>query len=467
MAERYQVLVIGGGPGGYVAALRASQLGARVALVEETYIGGVCLNVGCIPTKALLRSAEVYDEVRSAREFGLQVEGAVVPDWSAIQKRKERIVRLHTRGVEGLLKKAGVAVYDGRGRFVSLSAAGVHAVEVTNEGVQQRLEAEKVIVATGARPIRLPLPGFDLPGVLDSTGVLALEALPQRLLIVGGGVIGCEFAALYATLGVQVTVVEMLDRLLPMMDADVSTEITRAFRKLKIESHLGSRATGIEATGEALGVSVDTPEGARTFEVETVLVSVGRRANVEDLGLETVGVQVERGVVVDERMQTVVPGIYAIGDVTAKWWLAHVASHEGIVAAENACGHPASMNYKSVPACVFTRPEVASVGLTEAQAREQGYDVLIGKFPFAAVAKASIYGQRQGFVKVVSESRYGEVLGLHIVGPHASDLILEGGLALSMEATLDEIEATVHAHPTLGESIAEAVLAARGRALHV
>jgi len=259
----------------------------------------------------------------------------------------------------------------------------------------------------------------------------------------------------------------MLDRLLPMMDADVSAEIARRFKRLKIDSHVNSRANSISANGQELSVLVTTPEQEREIVVDKVLVSVGRRANVEDMGLAEVGVRTDRGVVADARMETSVPGIYAVGDVTARWWLAHVASKEGVVAAENACGHTASVDYRSVPSCVFTDPEVASVGLTEAQAREQGYDVLTGTFPFAANAKASTYGERQGFVKVVSDGRYGQVLGLHIVGPHASDLILEGGLALSMEATLDEIDATIHAHPTLGEAIAEAVLAARGAALHV
>jgi dihydrolipoamide dehydrogenase len=337
---------------------------------------------------------------------------------------------------------------------------------VTRTEGAERLQTDKVIVATGGRPVYLPLPGFDLPGVLDSTGALALERLPERMLIVGGGVIGCEFAAILATLGVQVTVVEMLDRLLPMMDEDVSAEIARRFKRLKIETFVASRANSILDTEGGLAVSVMTPDGEREITVDKVLVSVGRRANVEDLGLEELGVRVERGIPVDEHMETNVPGVYAIGDVTARWWLAHVAYKEGVVAAENACGHAASVDYRSVPACVFTDPEIASVGLTEAQAREQGYEVMAGTFPFAANAKASVFGERQGFVKVVSESQYGEVLGMHIVGPHASDLILEGGLALSMEATLDEIDATIHAHPTLGETIAEAVLAVRGQALH-
>jgi dihydrolipoamide dehydrogenase len=463
MADQYDVLVIGGGPGGYVAALRASQLGARVALVEETFIGGICLNVGCIPTKALLRSAEVYETLQDAEAFGVRVDGAVSIDWPAMQKRKQQIVDRLTRGVAGLLRRAKVTVLDGRGRFT-----GTRTVEVTGtEGVQQ-VRADNVIVATGARPIQLPLPGFDLPEVLDSTGALALDDLPPRMLIVGGGVIGAEFAAIYAGLGTEVVIVEMLDRLLPMMDAEVSAAILKSLNRRKVDVHLESRATGIDRTDGGLRVSVTTLEGDRSLEVDKVLVSVGRRANIEDLGLESIGVRTARnGITVNERMETSVPGVYAVGDVTGQWWLAHVASKEGVVAAENACGHAAKMDYRSVPSCVFTHPEVASVGLTEAQANEQGYDVLVGRFPFLANGKALTYGQREGFVKVISESKYGEVLGLHIVGPHASDLILEGGLALSMEATLDEIDATIHAHPTLGEAIHEAALAARGHAIHI
>lgn len=462
MADRYDVLVIGAGPGGYVAALRASQLGARVGIVEDTFIGGVCLNVGCIPSKALLRSAEVYETLHNAGQFGIQVEGTVTPDWPAIQKVKEQAVKRLTTGVGVLLRKAGVTVFEGRGQFRDAHTIAVDAAEAT-----QQIEAENVIIATGARPIRLPLPGFDQKGVIDSTGALSLEALPASLLIVGGGVIGVEFANVFAGFGVEVTVIEMLDRLLPMMDPEVSTEVTRALRRKKVASYVESRASRITQRDGLLQVSVATPQGEEQFDVEKVLVAVGRRANVEDLGLEAIGMEVDRGVVVNERMETNVPGVYAIGDVTGKWWLAHVASKEGVVAAENACGHPATMDYRTVASCVFTQPEVATVGLSEAQAQEQGYDVVIGKFPFLANGKAVTYGERSGFVKIVSEARYGEVLGLHIVGPHASDLILEGGLALQLEATLDEIDATIHSHPTLGEAIAEAALAAQGRALQI
>lgn len=462
MAEKYDVLVIGAGPGGYTAALRAAQLEARVAVIEDRFIGGVCLNIGCIPSKALLRSAEVYETINNARDYGILVEVQAQVDWPAVQKRKQQVVDRLTRGVAGMLKTAGVTVFTGRGSFVD-----AHTVEVKGDQGAQRVEAEHAIIATGSRPVRLPLPGFDLPGVIDSTGALELDTLPKRLLVVGGGVIGCELATLFSSLGVEVTIVEMLDRLLPMMDEDMGEEITRALRRRKVKYYVSSRATSLEQEGDGLRVAVSTPKGDQTFAVDKVLISVGRRPNVEDIGLETVGVKVDRGIVVNERMETTVPGVYAIGDATGKWWLAHVSAKEGVVAAENACGHESRMDYRTVPSCVFTHPEAASVGLSETQAREQGYDVLVGRFPFQANGRALTYGEREGFVKVISESKYNQVLGVHIVGPHASDLILEGGLACSMEATLEEIEATIHAHPTFGEAIQEAALNALGRALNI
>ncbi len=462
--DTFDLFVIGGGPGGYVAALRAAQLGARVALAEEKYLGGVCLNVGCIPTKALLRSAEVYETIQNAKDFGVKISGDVLPDWPAMQKRKEQIAGRLTKGVGSLLKRADVTLFDGRGRLLD-----AHTVEVTgSDGRVQQVQANKVILATGSRPVQLPLPGFDLPGVLDSTGALELDVLPARMLIVGGGVIGAEFATLFATLGVQVTVVEMLDRMLPMMDAEIGQEIERSLKRRKVKMYFNSKATNIMQQDDVLRVTVETPEGNQEFAVDKVLVSVGRRANTENLGLEALGVRLKRnGIEVNEHMETNVPGLYAVGDVTGAWWLAHVSMKEGVVAAENACGRPTRIDYKTVPACVFTHPEVASVGLTEAQAAERGYQVQVGRFPMMANGKALTYGERDGWVKVVAEARYGEILGLHIVGAHASDLILEGALALGMEATLDEIEATIHAHPTLGEAIAEAALAARGAALHL
>ena len=463
MTIQTELAILGSGPGGYVAALRAAQLGAQVTIIEEQDIGGVCLNVGCIPTKALLRSAEVYRNLQQAGDFGLRINGSVSADWEAIQARKSRIVRQLVGGVGVLLRRAGVQVLSGRGRFLSPGT-----LEVSGGDGLQRVEAQHIVIATGSRPMRLPLPGLDLPGVIDSTGALELVELPKRMIIIGGGVIGVEFADIFAAFGVQVTIVEMLDRLLPLMDTDLGLSLARTMARRGVQLHLSSQVTRLDSVSAGLAATVATPGGELTLEADQVLVAVGRRPNVEELGLEAAGVRTERtGIPVDAQMRTNVPGIYAVGDVTGGMQLAHVASQGGEVAVENALGHNSQLNLRTVPGCVYTEPEIATVGLTEEGARQAGYDVQIGRFPLTASGKALTYGQTDGFVKVVSESRFGEVLGLHIVAPHASDLIHEGGLALALEATLDEIAGMVHGHPTLGEAIREAVLAARGSALHL
>ena len=458
-----EIAILGSGPGGYVAALRAAQLGAQVTIIEESDLGGVCLNVGCIPTKALLRSAEVFRTMQHAKDYGLRLVGTVEPDWPAILKRKKRVVKRLVGGVGVLLRKAEVQVIHGRGRFVA-----PNTLEVTTPDGPQRLEAQHIVVATGSRPVQLPLPGMDLPGVIDSTAALALEELPKRLLIIGGGVIGVEFADIFGAFGVQVTIVEMLDRLLPLMDAELSQALERIFGRRRMKMHLSSRVTRLDALENGLQATVATDEGELTLQADRVLVAVGRRPNIEDLGLEAAGVRVEKtGIPVNERMQTNVPGIYAIGDVVGGLQLAHVASQGGEVAVENALGHSATLDPKTVPSAVYTDPEIASVGLTEEQARQAGHEVQVGRFPLIANGKALTYGESNGFVKVISEAHFGEVLGLHIVAPHASDLIHEGGLALALEATLDELAMTVHGHPTLGEAVREAALAARGAAIHL
>jgi dihydrolipoamide dehydrogenase len=464
MAVQSDIAILGGGPGGYVAALRAAQLGAQVVLIEEHRIGGVCLNVGCIPTKALLRSAEVYRMFRRAEIFGLRLEGRVMPDWLTIQARKEAIVRQLMQGVEKLLNRASVQVIQGRGRFIAS-----RTLEVTTSEGAQRVDAKNIVIATGSRPVLLPLPGMDLPGVLDSTGALALEALPRRLLVVGGGAVGVEFASIFNDLDVEVTVVEMLDRLLPQMDADLGPALTWMLGQRGVQFHLNSQVTRVDAVEDGLRATIVTPDGEVSIEADRILVAVGRRPNVEGLGLEATGVRFDKtGLLVDAQMQTNVPGVYAVGDVTAgSALLAHVAMRGGEVAVENALGHTAAFDPKTVPWCVYTDPEVASVGLTEAQAREQGCEVRVGRFPLNASGRALTYGETDGSVKVISEARFGEVLGLHIVAPHAGDLIHEGGLALALEATVDELIMTVHAHPTLGEAVREAALEVRDGALHL
>ncbi|MCL6430146.1 MAG: dihydrolipoyl dehydrogenase [Anaerolineae bacterium] len=456
------LVVIGGGPGGYVAALRAAQLGARVTLVEADRLGGVCLNVGCIPTKALLASAGVYHTVARAAEFGVRCNAPEV-DWAAMQARKEQVVAKMVGGVRMLLERAGVTVLPGRARFL-----GADRLAVSGPAGEQMLSGGRFIIATGSAPLRLPIPGADLPGVLDSTGALSLETLPESLLVVGGGAVGLEFATLFATLGVRVTLVEMLPRLAPLMDRDVGEALRTALAVQRVKVYVNTRIEAIEAGDRGLVARLQGAQEGLAVEAEKVLLAAGRRPNVEGLGLEEAGVAFDRkGIRVDDRMATSVAGIYAIGDVVGGSMLAHVAMHQGVVAAENALGHEAHMRYNAVPSCIFTRPEAASVGLSEEAAREQGYDVRVGRFPFNGNGKAVAQGEIEGFVKVVAEARYGAVLGMHVVGPHASDLILEGALGLTLETTLDEIAATIHAHPTLGEAVAEAGLAALGRALHL
>ena len=463
MTTETDIAILGAGPGGYVAALRAAQLGAQVTVIEEGELGGVCLNAGCIPTKALLRSAEVYRTLQHPEAFGLQLEGTVHPDWPAIQARKKRIVRQLVNGVGILLRKAGVQVIQGRGSFAS-----PRMLEITTAGAVQRVEAQSIVIATGSRPVQLPLPGMDLPGVIDSTAALALEELPRRLLIIGGGVIGVEFADIFGAFGVQVTIVEMMSSLLPLMDADLGQSLGRMMARRGVQTYLDSRLTQIDAVDDGLRATIATPDGQLSLDTDQVLIAVGRRPNTEMMGLAQVGVHTDKsGIPVDAQMRTNVPGVFAIGDVTGSMQLAHVASEGGQVAVETALGHRSSLDLKTVPGCVYTNPEIASVGLTEKQARDAGHDVKVGRFPLRASGKALTYGDTNGFVKVVSSVRFGELLGLHIVGPHASDLIHEGGLALALEATLDELAATVHGHPTLGEAIHEAVLDAREGAIHL
>ena len=460
---RADVAIIGAGPGGYIAALRASQLGAKVVCIERQWVGGVCLNEGCVPTKALLRSAEVFTMVKGASAFGVQV-GEPRFDWSKAQERKERVVEQLVAGVTKLLDRAGVEVVEGEATFVR-----ANTLRVRRADGEHSVSADNIIVATGSRPLQVPIPGLGGPGVIDSSGALALEALPESICVVGSGAIGLEFASLFNALGVRVTLVEMLPRLAPLMDAAIGEGLSWSLTNRGVEVLTSTRVTRVEANNSGCLVSMEGPDGERRVEAEKVLSAIGRMPNVDGLGLEVLGLRASRsGIQVDNRMRTAAPGVYAIGDVAAEGpMLAHVASHQGVVAAENALGHAAVMDYAAVPSCIFSLPEAASVGLTEEQARDQGYDVQVGVFALANTGKALALGDSEGFVKVIAEGEYGAILGLHIVGPHASDLVSEGTLALLLEATLDEIERTIHPHPTLSEAIAEAALAARGRAFHL
>jgi dihydrolipoamide dehydrogenase len=461
--DKIDIIVVGGGPGGYVAALRAAQLGAKVTLVEQENLGGVCLNWGCNPTKALIKTAEIFGLAKRAAEFGVLLDAPKI-DWKKAQERKQKIVAQLVGGVGMLLGKAKVEVIKGTGRLVSPTSVEVKEAD----GKTQRLEARAIILATGSSPMLLPIPGIENPKVLDSTSALALAALPKSILLLGGGVIGCEFASLFSALGVKVTVVEMMDRLTPLIEEAIGQAFGFIFQAHGIKTYLKSKVTKIEDAGASLVVTVAAPDGEKKIECERVLAAVGRRANVANLGLDEVGVKYDRaGIKVDETMRTNIPSIYAVGDCVGGMMLAHLSSRQGEVAAENIMGHKAAVKYRAVPSCIFTSPEAASVGLSEADAKKAGYIVKVGLFPLNSNGKALIEGEADGFVKVVADAKYGEVLGVHIVGPHASDLILEGTLGLTLENTTAEFDAMIHPHPTLGEAVAEAMLAVDNRALHL
>jgi dihydrolipoamide dehydrogenase len=488
-AERqvFDLVVVGGGPGGYPAAIRAAQLGLRTALVEKERPGGVCLNWGCIPTKAMLRSAEVLETARHGADYGVLADNVRL-DYPAVLARKDRVVKSLTDGVAGLLAASGVTVVAGHARL-----AGPLAVEVVGVGDPPlgpggprynappapggapvtRLEGRNLLLATGSTPALLPVPGIDLPGVVTSDGAFLLEEVPRRIVIVGASAVGAEWATMFQAFGSEVTMVELLPRLLPAEDEDIGKALARSFARRGIKVETGRTVTGIAPAGDQappLLVTVADPDGSNQRQVETdvVLVGVGRRPNTAGLDLERAGVATDRRgwVEVDDRLRTGVPGVHAVGDLTGRVLLAHVASHQGLVAAGVMAGHDERMDYRAVPAATFTHPEVASVGLTEAAAREAGHDLAVGRFPFSALGRAQTFGQAEGLVKVVAE-RDGRVLGVHVIGPGASDLIPEGVLAMQLEATLADIAATIHAHPTLGEGTLEAALVALGLPVHL
>ena len=452
------LIVIGSGPGGYVAALRASQLGARVVLVEARDLGGVCLNRGCIPTKAILESARILDQLKRAKQFGLTVPSAEV-DYAAVVARKDKVVSRLSRGVGMLLKGANVEVVMGRARVLD-----ANTVEVAQGETTTRLEARHLIIATGSEAARPEAFPFDGSRVITSDEALRLTTLPASVLIVGGGYIGCEFASMWAEFGSKVTVVEMLPRLLPPADEDVSTEMQRALMRRKVKVHVGTKIETLRTTDT--GVVAELSDG-KPVEAAIALVAVGRKLNSDLEGLAATGVKLEcDAVAVDELCRTSVDGVYAIGDVTGKWLLAHYASEQGMVAAEHLFGGgPEPIDERAVPSCVFTLPEIASVGLTETQARKQPGDVRVGRFDLAALGKAAASGETTGFVKVIGDAA-GTVLGVHIVGHEATSMIAEAVLAVRHKLTMDDLVHTLHAHPTMPEAFHEAALDFFGRAIH-
>ena len=494
--EDFDLIIIGSGPGGYVAGIRAGQLGLKVAVVEkDPKLGGTCLHRGCIPTKALLHTASLLDEIRGVAEHGIQVPAPTL-DIARAHDRKRKVVDKNARGIEALFKKYKVTgMLQGAGRLV-----GPHQVEVDGKDGKRVLSTRFVMIATGSVPRDVPIAPADGERVLNSDHVLLLERVPKSIAVLGAGAVGTEFASLYASFGSEVTLIEMLPRILPIEDEEVSAELERALRKRKIKVLTGARLTGAERTASGVRLTVERQgkAGAKaqaaagssgnqgnpgtsasaeaaaaaatqeTIEAELLLSAVGRSPVTGGIGLEALGIELERGYVkVNPLMQTNLPHVYAIGDVVNTPWLAHVASAEGILAVEHMAGQPVRpINYDHVPSCTYCDPEVGSVGLSEARARERGYDVAVGKFPFTALGKAAILGHTGGFVKVVRETRYDELLGVHIIGASATDLIAEACAALHLEATDEELLHTIHAHPTLSEAVGEAAHAAFGHAIH-
>ncbi len=459
-----KIVVIGGGPGGYVAAIRAAQLGAEVTLVEKNAMGGTCLNVGCIPTKALIHSADLYHEIKKdAAKNGILV-GEVSIDFAAMQKKKQSVVKQLVGGVGGLMSANGITVIKGTAKFKNKAEIEVE----TAEGVQT-LGFDKALIASGSVPSVVPIPGHDLEGVVDSTGALNFEEIPQSLCIIGGGVIGIEMAHVYQRLGTKVTVVEMLPDILINLDADITAVMKKLMKKNKVDILLETKVNAIEKAENGLAVRVTAADGTeKAIEAEKVLMCVGRRPATEELGLGEIGIATERNrIIVDETYKTNVENIYAIGDCIGGIMLAHVASAEGIAAVEGMLGHKPNICFDAVPSCVYTSPEMSGVGLTEKEAVQKGVEYKTGIFPLIGNGKSLIIGETSGLVKIIADKKTGEVLGMHMCGPNATELIVEGALAITKKATVEDILATIHAHPSVGESIQEAAHAVFGNALNM
>lgn len=473
MATEYDVVILGGGTGGYVAAIRAAQLGLKTAVVEKEKLGGACLHKGCIPSKALLRSAEVYRTAREADQFGVETAGVSL-NFEKVQQRKQAVVDKLAAGVNHLMKKGKIDVYTGYGRILGPSIfsplPGTISVERGNGEENDMLIPKQVIIATGSRPRMLPGLEADGKSVLTSDEALQMEELPQSIIIVGGGVIGIEWASMLHDFGVKVTVIEYADRILPTEDLEISKEMESLLKKKGIQFITGAKVLPDTMTKTSDDISIQAEKDGETvtYSAEKMLVSIGRQANIEGIGLENTDIVTENGMIsVNESCQTKESHIYAIGDVIGGLQLAHVASHEGIIAVEHFAGlNPHPLDPTLVPKCIYSSPEAASVGLTEDEAKAKGHNVKIGKFPFMAIGKALVYGESDGFVKIVADRDTDDILGVHMIGPHVTDLISEAGLAKVLDATPWEVGQTIHPHPTLSEAIGEAALAADGKAIH-
>lgn len=459
----YDVVVVGSGPGGYVAAIRCAQLGLTVAAVEDDRPGGVCLNWGCIPTKALLRNAEVVGLFHRAQEFGITV-GEWRADYAQAVQRSRRVADRMAKGVEFLFRKNKITLYPGTGVLTSRTT-----VEVRGKDGNQALEAKAIILATGSEPKSLPGVTIDEKQIISSNGAVRSEARPDSLVVIGAGAVGMEFADVFSTYGVHVTVLEALPKVLPLEDDEVSAQLARLFTRRGIAVRTGVRVKAVTPGPGHVTVDVETDGKSETLEADQVLMAVGRAARTRGVGLEALGIAVEKGfVAVSPTMETTVKGIYAVGDMTGRQLLAHKAMAEGVAAAEAIAGRdPRSVEYGNVPSCTYCRPQVASIGLTESAARGGEREIAVGRFPFTANGKAVALAETEGFLKVVADKRSGEILGVHIVGPEATEMIHEFAVGRTLEATLEEIVHTVHAHPTLSEAALEATLAALGQAIHL
>lgn len=451
---KYDIVIIGSGPGGHVAAFKAAKRGKKVAVVERAELGGVCLNWGCIPTKAMLKSAQVYHYMESAAAYGIDFEGMVHPSIDKIVARSRGVAEQMNKGIAFMFKKLGIDVLAGNGR---VAAQGI--VEVTKaDGSTEQVETDHIILATGSRPREIPIMPVDGKRIISSKEALTLTTLPESMIIVGSGAIGCEFAWVYAALGVKVTVVEYLPQMLPLADEEVSRTLERSFRKMKATVLTGTAVKAVRVNEDGCEVDIEGKKGAETLRAEVVLSAVGVKSNLEGLGLEELGVQIERDkVVVDDYFRTSVEGIYAIGDIVATPALAHVASAEATVCVEAICGEqPHKIDYTTIPSCVYTTPEVAMVGLTEKQALEQGYEIKVGKYQFMASGKATAAGDRDGFVKLIYDAKTEQLLGAHIIGGSVTEMLGEPTLAKQLGITARQIASTVHSHPTMYEGLLEA-----------
>lgn len=454
--NQYDVAVIGGGPGGYVAAIRAAQLGAKVALFEKDHIGGTCLNKGCIPTKALAKNAEIISLIRKGRNRGLIIGDVQVDMEKTIDMKNDTVNQL-ANGISGILKSYDINLIKGE---------AIIAKDKTIQVGSEKYTVDKIILATGSIPALPPIDGINSEGVITSDELLNLTSIPEHLIVVGGGVIGLEFANIFKLFGSQVTVIEMQPNLIPNMDTDLATETEKILSNQDIKIHLNTTVTKIAKQESQVEVIIDKKGTEETISGDKVLISVGRTPSTK--GLENLDLRVSRNAIeVNEYLETNIDGVYAIGDVTAKNMLAHVASHQGIIAAENALGRKKKMKYNVIPSCIYTIPEISSVGLTEAQARKQYGEIQVGRFPLYASGKAFAMGSTEGFVKIISEPKYGEILGCHIIGPNATEIIAEVAMVMSLEGTVDEIIDTIHAHPTMAESIMEAAHDITNSAIHL